>query len=105
LAEARLDHYERELANATHVGTVKGAELVGHSYPPLFPFFADQPNAFRVLAGDFVETEEGTGVVHLSPGHGEPDQDLCNANVIDTVVPMDAQGRYTAEVEPWAGLH
>jgi isoleucyl-tRNA synthetase len=105
LAEARLDHYERELANATHVGTVKGAELVGHSYTPLFPFFADQPNAFRVLAGDFVETEEGTGVVHLSPGHGEPDQDLCNANGIDTVVPMDAQGRYTAEVEPWAGLH
>ena len=63
------------------------------------------PNAFLVLAGDFVSTEDGTGAVHLSPGHGEDDQNLCNANGIDTVVPIDAQGRYTAEVEPWAGLH
>src|SRR4249920_3015796 len=44
LAEARLGHYERELAGATRVGTVKGAELVGRRYTPLFPFFADQPN-------------------------------------------------------------
>ena len=105
LAEARVGHYERELARATRVGTVKGAELVGRRYGPLFPFFADQPNAFQVLAGDFVSTEDGTGVVHLAPGHGEEDQNACNANGIDTVVPMDAQGRYTAEVEPWAGLH
>ena len=105
LAEARLGHYERELAGATRVGTVKGAELVGRRYAPLFPFFADQPNAFRVLAADFVSTEDGTGVVHLSPGHGEEDQNVCNANGIDTVVPMDAQGRYTAEIEPWAGMH
>ncbi len=105
LAETRLGHYERELAGATRVGTVKGAELVGRRYAPLFPFFADQPNAFRVLAADFVSTEDGTGVVHLSPGHGEEDQNVCNANGIDTVVPMDAQGRYTAEIEPWAGMH
>ena len=105
LAEARLGHYERELADATRVGTVKGADLVGRRYRPLFPFFAEQPNAFRVLAGEFVSTEDGTGVVHMAPGHGEDDQDLCNANGIDTVVPMDAQGRYTAEVEPWVGVH
>ena len=105
LAEARLGAYERELGSATRVGTVKGIDLVGRSYEPLFPFFADQPNAFQVLAADFVSTEEGTGVVHLSPGHGEEDQMVCNANGIDTVVPMDAQGRLTAEVEPWAGMH
>jgi isoleucyl-tRNA synthetase len=105
LAEARLGHYERELADAVRVGTVKGADLVGRSYRPLFPFFADQPNAFRVLSADFVSTEEGTGVVHMSPGHGEDDQNVCNANGIDTIVPMDAQGRFTAEIEPWAGMH
>ena len=87
------------------MGTLKGSELVGLSYAPLFPFFAEQPGAFRVLAADFVSTEDGTGVVHLSPGHGEADQTVCNANGIDTVVPMDAQGHYTAEVETWAGLH
>ncbi len=105
LAEARLDAYAAELADATRVGTVKGADLVGLRYTPLFPFFADQPNAFQVLAADFVSTEDGTGVVHLSPGHGELDQIVCNANGIATVVPMDAQGRYTAEIEPWAGMH
>jgi isoleucyl-tRNA synthetase len=105
LAEARVAAFERELANMTHVDTVKGAGLVGLHYRPLFPFFADQPNAFVVLPGEFVATDEGTGVVHLAPGHGENDQLVCNAYGIDTVVPMDAQGRYTAEVTPWAGLH
>ena len=42
------------------------------------------PNAFRVLAADFVTTEDGTGVVHLAPGFGEDDQPLCNANGIPT---------------------
>ncbi len=105
LAEARLGEYERELGGATRVGSVKGADLAGRRYAPMFPFFADQPNAFQVLVGDFVTTEDGTGIVHLAPGFGEDDQVLCNANGIDTVVPMDDQGRYTAAVEPWAGFH
>jgi isoleucyl-tRNA synthetase len=105
LAAARAGAYERELADATLVVTVKGTELAGHSYTPLFPFFADQPNSFRVLLGDFVSTEEGTGVVHLAPGFGEDDQLLCAENGIEVVAPMDAAGRYTAEVEPWAGVH
>jgi len=73
LAEARLGAYERELEGAVRVGTVRGAELVGRSYRPLFGYFADTPNAFRVLAGDFVTTEDGTGVVHMAPGFGEDD--------------------------------
>jgi isoleucyl-tRNA synthetase len=105
LAAARLGEYERELADAVQVATWRGADLVGRTYRPLFPYFADQPNAYRVLAGDFVSTEEGTGVVHLAPGFGEPDQILCNAHGIDTVVPMDDRGCYTAAVEPWAGEH
>ena len=41
----------------------------------------------------------------MAPGFGEDDQELCNANGIDTVVPMDDQGRFTAEIEPWVGIH
>ena len=89
LAEARLGAYEKELAGATRVDTVSGAELVGRSYEPLFPFLAATDNAFRVLGADFVSTEDGTGVVHLSPGHGEDDQVVCNAHGIPTIVPMD----------------
>jgi isoleucyl-tRNA synthetase len=105
LAAARVEAYEHQLAEATAVGTVLGRDLVGRSYTPLFPYFADQPNAFRVLPGAFVSTDEGTGVVHLAPGFGEDDQLLCAEHGIDVVCPMDSAGRYTAEVEPWAGTH
>jgi len=105
LAEARLGAYEKELAGATQVGTLSGADLVGRRYTPLFPFFDDTPNAFHVLAADFVSTEDGTGVVHLAPGFGEEDQNVCNAVGIPTICPMDEHGRYTAEVTPWANVH
>jgi isoleucyl-tRNA synthetase len=105
LAEARLAAYERELAGATRVGTVRGAELVGRRYAPLFQFFAGTPEAFQVLGADFVTTEDGTGVVHLAPGFGEDDQVVCAAAGIPTLCPMDEHGRYTDEIEPWAGEH
>ncbi|HKY50696.1 MAG TPA: isoleucine--tRNA ligase, partial [Candidatus Limnocylindria bacterium] len=87
------------------VATVRGAELVGRRYQPLFPFFAGHANAFRVLAGDFVSTDEGTGIVHMAPGFGEDDQALCAANGIELVVPVDGTGRFTAEVPPWQGMN
>ncbi|NDE58425.1 MAG: isoleucine--tRNA ligase [Acidimicrobiia bacterium] len=105
LAEARLGAYERELDGAERVGTVLGSDLVGRSYRPLFDYFADTPNAFRVLAGDFVTTEDGTGVVHMAPGFGEDDQLACQAAGIETVCPMDSHGCYTAEVTDWVGQH
>ncbi|MEY2609979.1 MAG: isoleucyl-tRNA synthetase, partial [Actinomycetota bacterium] len=90
LAEARLGAYERELDGAARVGTIRGSDLVGRSYRPLFDYFAHTPNAFRVLAGDFVTTEDGTGVVHMAPGFGEDDQLACQAAGIETVCPMDS---------------
>ncbi|HAP78136.1 MAG TPA: isoleucine--tRNA ligase [Acidimicrobiaceae bacterium] len=105
LAEARLGAYEKELAGAERIGTLKGADLVGRKYTPLFPFLADTPNAFHVLAADFVSTDDGTGVVHMAPGFGEDDQIACNAVGIPTICPMDEHGRYTAEIAPWKGVH
>jgi len=105
LAEARLGAYEREFEGAVRVGTLRGSELVGRSYRPLFDYFAATDNAFRVLAGDFVTTEDGTGVVHMAPGFGEDDQLACQAAGIEAVCPMDSHGCYTAEVRDWAGEH
>jgi isoleucyl-tRNA synthetase len=105
LAADRLGAYAEEFPDAEPVERLRGADLVGRRYRPLFDFFADTPNAFQVLAGDFVSTDDGTGVVHLAPGFGEEDQLACNAADIPTIAPMDEHGRYTAEVPPWAGQH
>jgi isoleucyl-tRNA synthetase len=103
IGAARATAYERELANATQVATIKGADLVGHHYSPLFDFFVDQPNAFVVLGEDFVTTEDGTGVVHMAPGFGEDDQRACEAAGIAVVAPVDSQGRFTSEVSTYEG--
>jgi isoleucyl-tRNA synthetase len=104
LGEARAEAYANELVGAVRVGTLRGEELVGRKYEPLFPFLADTPNAFRVLAGDFVTTEDGTGVVHLAPAFGEDDQNACNAAGIPTVVTVDEHTRFTSLVPAYEGL-
>jgi isoleucyl-tRNA synthetase len=104
LAEARLGAYEKELEGAEVLDTVLGSALVGRMYTPMFSYFADQPDAFRVIAGDFVTTEDGTGVVHLAPGFGEDDQRVCSENGIGLVVPVDSRGLFTSEVPDFEGM-
>ena len=97
--------YEDQLGGATPRGTVRGSELVGRTYEPLFPYFEDRTDAFRVLSADFIDTSEGTGIVHMAPGFGEDDQVVSEANgiPIGRVVPVDDQGRFTDDVVEWAG--
>jgi len=103
LAEGRLSAYEKELEGAVVIDTVLGSDLVGRTYTPMFSYFKDQPSAFRVIAGDFVTTEDGTGVVHLAPGFGEDDQRVCSENGIGLVVPVDSRGLFTSEVADYEG--
>jgi isoleucyl-tRNA synthetase len=105
LCDALVERYAAELGEAERVGTLKGSELAGRAYKPLFPYFAGQENAFRVLAADFVEIEEGTGVVHMAPGFGEDDMAVCKEAGIAVVVPVDEAGAFTAEVTDYAGQH
>ncbi|MDR2902415.1 MAG: isoleucine--tRNA ligase [Lactobacillales bacterium] len=107
LAEALLGRYKKQLENATQVETVKGSDLVGKSYTPLFPYFENlkEKGCFKVLAGDFVSVEDGTGIVHIAPGFGQDDFNVCRA--IDPnfpiVCPVDEGGLFTAEVTDYAG--
>jgi isoleucyl-tRNA synthetase len=98
-----LAKYEPQLEGATRHGTVKGSDLLERTYRPLFEYFSDHPNAFRVLGADFVDTSEGTGVVHIAPGFGEDDQVVGEAAGISVVVPVDDEGRFTDDVPEWAG--
>jgi isoleucyl-tRNA synthetase len=104
LAEARLSAYAKELDGAEVLGTVRGSELIGQSYTPLFPYFADHSGAFRVFGGNFVTTEDGTGVVHMAPGFGEDDYQVCKENGIELVVPVNSRGEFTQEVPDYAGI-
>jgi isoleucyl-tRNA synthetase len=105
LGEATVDKYEWLLADGRRVGSLKGEALVGRRYQPLFPFFEGLRDCFTVLAADFVDTEEGTGIVHLAPGFGEEDMEACEAAGLPVVCPVDESGRFTSEVPPFAGQH
>ena len=107
LAEARLGAYKKQLEHAQKVGTMKGSELLGLSYEPMFPYFKDlkAKGAFKVLSGEFVSTEDGTGIVHIAPGFGQDDFDACRAYDKDfpVVCPVDEAGKFTAEVPDYEG--
>jgi isoleucyl-tRNA synthetase len=108
LAEARLPAYARELGEdvaETVTMRLKGSELVGTAYIPPFDFFAGRSNAHRILAADYVTTEDGTGVVHIAPAFGEDDKRVTDAAGIEAVVPVNARGEFTTEVPPYAGQH
>ena len=112
LAEARLAAYTRELGDdiAEHVvDRLKGSELVGRDYDPLFPFLTDVDvfgtrAAFRVIAADHVTTDDGTGVVHMAPAYGEEDQFACEAAGIPTILTVDDRARFTSIVPPYEGM-
>lgn len=105
LAVERLGHYARELGEQPEVlGEFAGDALVDLTYAPPFDFFLGHPNAHRVLAADYVTTESGTGIVHLAPAFGEEDMDVCRANGIELVQPLDPGGRFTSMVPPYEGL-
>ena len=103
MAESAIERYKREFPDAEVVRTWPGSDLVGRTYAPIFPYFADTENAFRVLAGDFVSAEDGTGIVHMAPGFGEDDLALCTAEGIPVVVPVDEAGRFMAPVTDYIG--
>ncbi len=103
LADSSRDHYAKELEGWVKVGSLKGIDLIGRSYEPLFPFFATTENAFVVLGGEFIELGEGTGVVHIAPAFGEDDMAVAQAAGVPVVDPVDFEGNFTAEVPPYQG--
>ncbi len=104
LARARLAAYARELGEEPEVlGSYTGEQLLGLRYLPPFPYFADSANAFQVLRGDFVTTEDGTGIVHMAPAYGEDDKATTDTVSIVPVTPVDARGRFDATVPDYAG--
>lgn len=104
LASALAGRYKRELAKAEKIKTVKGAELVGRTYEPLFDYFKGTPNCFQIIQADYVSTEDGTGIVHIAPGFGEDDMIACQPYHIPVICPVDGKGCFTKEVSDYEGM-
>ena len=83
LAEARLEAYKKELCAEDKepqiVTRYKGSDLVGLEYEPLFPWVNPGEGAYRVIPGDYVTTEDGTGIVHIAPTFGADDKRVADA--------------------------
>ena len=104
LAAARLAAYSREFGEEPQVlASYTGEQLLGLRYLPPFPYFADAANSFQVLRGDFVTTEDGTGIVHMAPAYGEDDKATTDAVGIVPVTPVDSKGRFDASVPDYQG--
>lgn len=109
LGAARLAAYAKELTDEGAdeprvVERLLGSDLVGRTYTPPFSYYAGYANAHQVLGGDFVTTEDGTGIVHMSPGFGEVDKMALDAAGVETVVPVGPDGRFTFPVTEYEGM-
>ncbi|KQB85232.1 isoleucine--tRNA ligase [Corynebacterium oculi] len=106
LAENLRGAYAKELGEDAQVlGTYAGADLVGLTYRPIFEHFAEkaEEGAFRILAAEYVTTEDGTGIVHQAPAFGEDDMNTCQAENIPMVLPVDMDGKFTSLVPEYEG--
>ncbi len=104
LGTETIENYSAEFPEASIHRTIQGSELLGRRYAPLFDFFTDHDsNAFQIIEGDFIDTDEGTGVVHIAPGFGEDDQRIAAENDIGILVPVDDAGCFTSDITDWKG--
>jgi isoleucyl-tRNA synthetase len=107
LAEARLAALKGEYAVAEKY---KGKDLLDLDYEPLFDYCKVDAStgkpigrAHYTVAGEFVTTEDGTGIVHMAPAFGEDDYQAGRKYNLPVLQPVDKSGKFTAEVTPWAG--
>jgi isoleucyl-tRNA synthetase len=106
VGEARLAAYSRELGEDPVVlERLKGSDLLGRSYTPPFSYYAGHENAHRVFEAEFVTTEDGTGLVHTAGAFGEEDKIVTDREGIAPVIPVGKDGRFTAPVDDYAGMH
>ncbi len=115
IGKPRLEAYAKELGDDYEiVRELKGAEMEGWRYWPVFPYFADDkalaeggtpgPNAFQIFTADYVDTVEGSGLVHQAP-YGEDDMNTLNAKGIKSVDVLDEACVFNALAPDYEGMY
>ncbi len=103
LAEALLEKVFGE-EEVTILERFKGKDLKNRTYEPLFKFLPLEKPAHRVVLGDFVTTEDGTGLVHIAPAFGADDMAVSNEEDLPVLMTVNPDGCFKEEVTPWAGV-
>lgn len=84
------------------LGTVRGRDLVGQRYEPLFTY-VNPEGAYRIIDAEYVSDTSGTGIVHIAPAHGEDDNRVARQHGLPMLMVVNNAGRYTDEVTDFAG--
>ena len=106
--ELKLEDYQPGQKNIPFkiIGEFSGSELEGIRYEQLLPYAQPEDgDAFRTVLGDFVTTEDGTGIVHIAPSFGADDFRVARQNGIGSLTLVDKQGRFTSEMGEFAGRY
>lgn len=86
------------------VEKMKGADLIGLHYEPLYTFLQTDKDYAYVIGGDFVSTEDGTGIVHIAPAFGADDLEVGLTHDLPVLQAVEPDGGFRKEVTPWAGM-
>ena len=106
--ELKFEDYETGNKNLPYkfISEFKGDSLEGLRYEQLLPYAQPEDgDAFRVLLGDFITTEDGTGIVHLAPSFGADDNRLAKQNGIGSLTLVNKQGKFVDDVTDFAGMY
>ena len=83
--------------------TLKGADLAGMRYEPLYTFFPVEEDYAYVVTADFVSTDDGTGIVHIAPAFGADDMEVGRKYGLPVIMTINPDGAFKEEVT-WAGV-
>ena len=107
-AELKFEDYEIGKKNLPFkiITEFKGSDLENLRYEQILAYAQPEDgDAFKVLLGDFVTTEDGTGIVHLAPSFGADDNRVCKQNSIGSLTLVNKQGKFVDEVTDFAGMY
>ncbi|MDT8393116.1 MAG: isoleucine--tRNA ligase [Bacteroidales bacterium] len=107
-AALAMDEYEpgQKAIPFSVIGEFSGADLEGIRYEQLLPYAQpENGDAFRIVSGDFVTTEDGTGIVHIAPSFGADDFKVGRENGIGSLTMVDKQGKFIDAMGEFAGRY
>ncbi|MDR2538339.1 MAG: isoleucine--tRNA ligase [Bifidobacteriaceae bacterium] len=105
IAKSRINHYVQEFGDDYEIlAEFPGRDLVGMKFYPIFNFFERQAGQWEIVEGDFVSTEEGTGLVHMAP-YGEDDMVVINRQGLTPTLTVDEGGLFTSSISSYQGQH